>query len=95
MAEAALRAQARQTAAGLIKYRARAYARRPMALESVCSGLSAATPEVVIAVAKQLIAAEREAPRRWFGFGGEVPVLNAKALLLLGRVHRRARRVRA
>jgi hypothetical protein len=41
-----------------------------MALESLCSGLSAATPETVIAVAKQLIAAERDAPAPLVRFWG-------------------------
>jgi hypothetical protein len=49
----------------------------------------AAAPETVIAVAKHLIAAESNAPRRWFGFGGEVPILNAKAALLSARALRR------
>jgi|GEM_PF-3434086 len=55
--EAALRAQATRTAIGLIKDRARAYAKRPMTLENVFPGLSAAAPEIKIAVAKHLIAA--------------------------------------
>ncbi|MCI0601141.1 MAG: hypothetical protein L0Y60_16815 [Beijerinckiaceae bacterium] len=88
--EAALRAQAARTAVGVIKQRARVYARRPMSLESVFPGLSAAAPETIIAVAKHLIVTEREAPRRWLGFGGEVSLLNAKAVLLLGRALRRA-----
>src|ERR1700730_1779830 len=69
--KAALRAQATRTAVDIIKVRARAYAKRPMTLESVFLGLSAAAPETKIAVAKHLIAAERNAPRRWFGFGGK------------------------
>ncbi|MGA7384189.1 MAG: hypothetical protein WBW81_05715 [Methylocella sp.] len=88
-AEAALRAQATRTAVDLIKDRARAYAKRPMTLENVFPGLSAAAPETIIAVAKRLLAAERKAPRRWFGFGGEVPILNAKAVLLSARALRR------
>jgi hypothetical protein len=84
--EAALRAQATPTAVDMIKVRARAYA---MTLESVFLGLSAAAPETIIAVAKHLIAAERNAPRRWFGFGGEVPILNAKAVLLCALALRR------
>jgi hypothetical protein len=57
-----------------------------MALENVFPGLSAAAPETVVAVvAVHLIAAERNAPRRWFGLGGEVPILNAKAVLLSAR----------
>jgi hypothetical protein len=86
---AALRAQAARTAVDLIKERARAYAKHPITLENVFPGLSAAAPETIIAMAKHLIAAERNAPRRWFGFGGEVPILNAKAVLLSGRALRR------
>ncbi len=60
-----------------------------MTLENVFPGLSAAAPETKIAVAKHLVATERNAPRRWFGIGGEVPILNAKAVLLSGRALRR------
>jgi hypothetical protein len=60
-----------------------------MTLENVFPGLAAATPETMVAVAKQLIETERQAPRRWFGCGGEVPILNAKAVLLLARARRR------
>jgi hypothetical protein len=49
----------------------------------------------MVAVAKHLIETARQAPRRWFGFGGEVPILNAKAVLLLARVLRWAMRERA
>ncbi|MGH6796732.1 MAG: hypothetical protein ACREDD_00710 [Methylocella sp.] len=94
-AEAALRAQATRTAADLIKDRARAYAKRPMTLEIVLPGLSAAAPETIIAVAKHLIAAERSTPRRWFGNGGEIPSLNAKAVLLMARALRRDKGRRA
>jgi hypothetical protein len=87
--DAALRAQATRTAVDLIKDRARAYAKRPMTLENIFPGLSAAAPETVIAVAKHLIAVESNAPRRWFGFGGEVQILNAKAVLLSARALRR------
>jgi hypothetical protein len=93
--EAALRAQATRTAIDLIKDRARAYVKRPMSLENVIPGLSAAAPETIIAVAKHLIALERNAPRRWFGFGGEVPIFNAKAILLSARTLRRGKRRRA
>ncbi len=93
--EAALCAQATRTAVDLIEDRARAYAKRPMTLETVFSGLSAAAPEAIIAVAKHLIAAERNAPRRWFGFGGELQILNAKAVLLSARALRRDKGRRA
>lgn len=93
--EAALRAQATRTAVDLIKDRARAYAKRPMTLENVFPGHSTAAPETTIAVAKHLIGAERKAPHRWFGFGGEVPILDAKAVLLSARVLRRVKGRRA
>lgn len=89
-AEAALRAQATRTAVQLIKHRARSYAKRPMTLDNAYSGLSAATPETIIAVGRHLIERERQTPCRWFGFGGEVPIINAKAILLFGRMMRRA-----
>ena len=85
----ALRAQARRTAAYMLKCRAREYARRPMQLEILYPGLAAAEPAVLIAVAAHLVENERKNPRRWFGFGGEVGTLNAKAALLLGRTLRR------
>lgn len=85
----ALRAQARRTAAYMLKCRAREYARRPTQLEILYPGLAAAEPAVLIAVAAHLVANERKNPRRWFGFGGEVGALNAKAALLLGRTLRR------
>jgi hypothetical protein len=46
--EAALRAQATRTALDLIKERARAYAKRPMTLENVFPGLSAAAPATIL-----------------------------------------------
>lgn len=94
-AEAALHAQAIRTAIFLIKHRARAYAQRPMTLETVFPGLAAAAPETMVAVAKQLIVTESLTPRRWFGFGGEVPILNTKAVLLYARARRRAAKKRA
>ncbi len=85
----AVRAQARRTAAHMVKARARDYARRPVQLEILYPGLAAAAPEVLIAVAGHMLRRERQIPRRWFGFGGEVSALNAKAVLLLGRLRRR------
>lgn len=85
-AEAGLRAQTRRTAVFLIKHRARAYAKRPMTPKAISPGLAAAAPDTMVAVAKHLIETARQAPRRWFGFGREVPILNAKAVLLLARV---------
>jgi hypothetical protein len=85
----AIRAQARRTAAHMVKARARDYARRPMQMEILYPGLAAAAPAVLIAIATHLIVTERANPRRWFGFGGEISALNAKAALLLGRTLRR------
>ncbi len=81
---------ARSAVAALVKRRARALARDPASLDHVLPGLSCALPETLIAVARQSLDAERRNPQRWFGFGGEVRALNAKALLLLGRARRRA-----
>ncbi len=76
----------------MLKRRARDYARRPMQLEILYPGLAVATPDVLIAVAAYLLKNERKNPRRWFGFGGEISALNAKAALLRGRTLRRAPR---
>lgn len=72
-----------------IKGRARLYAKRPAALEPLYPGLSCAPPRTLIAIAEHLVDRERRSPRRWFGFGGEVSLINAKAALLLGRTRRR------
>jgi hypothetical protein len=48
----------------------------------------------MIAVAEHLLSRARHDPQRWFGFGGEVTALNAKAALILGRVLRRNARCR-
>jgi hypothetical protein len=86
----ALGTQAARTARALIKERSRAYAGSPLLLEAVWPGLSSAAPETMIAIANYLIACEEASPRRWMGFGGEVPLLNAKAVLLLARARRMA-----
>lgn len=52
--------------------------------------LAVAKPATLVAVAEHLLDIERKNARRWFGFGGEVKALNAKAALLLGRTLRRA-----
>jgi len=90
--ETALRVQANRLAIYLIKYRARAYARRPLTLDNVFPGLSCATPDAMIAIAKHAVKREAQAPRRWFGFGSEAPALNARAVLLIARTLRRAAR---
>ncbi len=80
---------ARRSVQSLIKTRARHYSRRPGALEALHPGLSMAEPTTLVAIAEHLVERERRSPRRWFGFGGEVGLVNAKAALLLGRAQRR------
>ncbi len=80
---------ARTAVAALVKRRARALAQNPASLDGVLPGLSIALPETMIAVARKILDGERQRPQRWFGFGGEVRALNAKAVLLLGRARRR------
>ena len=86
----AVKATARRAATHMVKVRARHYDRRPMALEALHPGLSGATTPTLIAIAEHLVERETRSPRRWFGFGGEVTLLNARAALLLGRARRRA-----
>lgn len=81
---------ARGAVSALVKRRARALAKDPATLESVMPGLASAPPETMIALARQVLETERQRPQRWFGFGGEVRAVNAKAVLLLGRTRRRA-----
>jgi hypothetical protein len=87
---AALDAQARRSAAHLVKQRARAFALRPSELEALYPGLAVAAPDKLIAIAAHLLETARNGRQRWFGFGGEVTALNAKAALLYGRALRRA-----
>ncbi len=87
---AAIGAQARRSAAHVIKQRARAFALRPIELETLYPGLAVATPGKLIAIAEHLLERARTGRQRWFGFGGEVTALNAKAALLYGRALRRS-----
>ena len=83
-------AAAIQATRHLVKSRARAYQRRPATLEALHPGLSFAEPVRLIAIAGYLVERESRSPRRWFGFGGEVSLINARAALLLGRTQRRS-----
>jgi hypothetical protein len=85
----AIAAAARRAASHLVKTRARRYARTPSALDALHPGLSRTTPATLVAIAAHLVEREIRSPRRWFGFGGEVSLLNARAALLLGRARRR------
>ena len=85
-------AAARRAIAHTIKARARRYGRQHQALDALFPGLGCAPPATLVAVATHLVERETRSPRRWFGFGGEVGLLNARAALLLGRALRRAGR---
>lgn len=82
-------AAARRAANHMVKMRARQYAKRPMTLDALHPGLSTAAPASLVAIAEHLVERETRSPRRWFGFGGEVSLINARAARLLGRVRRR------
>ena len=84
-----LAAAARRSIAHTLKARARRYGRWPQALDALYPGLGRAPPDTLIAVAAHLVERETSSPRRWFGFGGEVTLVNARAALLLGRALRR------
>lgn len=86
----AFQSQANRAVAALTKQRARAYARSPEHLDMIRPALSRASPDDMITVAIHLLRREKDTPRRWFGFGAEVPALNARAIILLGRVRRRS-----
>jgi len=83
-----LQAAARRAACQAVKSRARAYARRPLSLEAVFPDLAMARAPTMIAIAEHLLESAGP-PARWFGFGGEVNPINARAVLLLGRTLRR------
>ncbi len=87
-----LASAARRSIAHTLKARARRYGRRPQMLDALFPGLGSAPPDTLIAVAAHLVEREMRSPRRWFGFGGEVSLVNARAALLLGRALRRAAR---
>lgn len=89
-----MRAAAVRTASHMVKTRARQYARRPMTLDALHPGLSVGAPATLVAIAEHLVEREARSPRRWFGFGGEVSLVNARAALLLGRTLRRAAKPR-
>ena len=88
----AIKSAARRAACHMVKVRARFYGRRPAALDALHSGLSMASATTLVAIAEHLVEREQRSPRRWFGFGGEVALLNARGALLLGRARRRAER---
>ena len=81
---------ARAAARTMVKGRARFYDRYPNALDALHPGLAGASAATLVAIGRHLVERESLSPRRWFGFGGEVGLVNARAALLLGRIRRRA-----
>src|SRR5215469_8618623 len=67
------------------KARAREYARQPWQLEMVLSGLSEQRPQFIYACATILKCHELRNPRKDFGFGSEVPLVNLRAAQIYAR----------
>jgi hypothetical protein len=84
-----MQAKARCSVASIIKARARQLMRQPMQLDVIAPKLATASPVELIAIGLKILSGEMQNPRRFFGFGGEIPALNAKAVILLGRYQRR------
>jgi hypothetical protein len=80
--------RAKCAVARIVKARARDFAGRPILLETLVPGLATAKPETMIEVGDHLLENVATDRNRWFGFGGEISALNARALRLLGRVLR-------
>lgn len=85
----ALEAAARHTVHAIVKRRTRYFRDDPLRLETIAHGLWCADPASLIATGRTMLENERRFPRPHFGFGGEVPAINAKALIVLGRYQRR------
>ena len=84
-----LKAQAPKTVNELIKIAARRYMLAPSLLDNLCAGLSYLSPKAMVDATKSLFAYElKYRPRRWFGFGGEIPVINRKAACIYARLLR-------
>ena len=88
--EAALTGVAVRLVTRLVKARSIYFWQYPAFLDSIAPGLCRASPEEIIAAARRVIERERLLPRRWLGLGGEVPLINARAAELLGRLRRRS-----
>jgi hypothetical protein len=78
-ANQALAAAARATAEALIEARANKFALRPSLLDVIEAGLAARSPRKMRARILELIDEELTMPRRYFGFGGEIPLMNLNA----------------
>jgi len=86
--EAEMKARAAHTVHRIVKRRARIFLDQPLRREAVAPGLWCASPEALIATGRTMLANERDFPRRHYGFGGETPSINARALIVLGRYQR-------
>ena len=64
-----------------IERRVAAYRARPSELDMIEPGLSNRSPADLAARIVALLNGETAAPRRWFGFGGEVTTINLQAAL--------------
>ncbi len=71
--------QAKKTVEALIDARAGKFAQCPSQLDLIEPKLSALSPRKMRARIIELIDIELSAPRRWVGFGGEIPLMNLNA----------------
>lgn len=76
---AALEAQAAATARIAIEMRARRFAADPELLDMIEPGLSKLRPRQLRNRIGVLIGEQLGTPRRWHGFGGEIPLINLRA----------------
>lgn len=84
--KAKIEAQAKRAVRLAVKDRARAYAMHPRDLDALCIGFSALYPKQLV---NALSEKEWVTGYRWFGFGGEVPVINLRGAMLYARWSRR------
>ncbi len=72
-----------------VKMRARRYLREPMLMHGIDARLPFALPRTMIAIGEHHMDAEMRRRRRLFGFGAEIPLMNARAVRLAGRFRQR------
>ena len=88
--EAHMDIAARRSVRAVVGRRFRAFVRDPIQIDAIEPGLSRLEGAAMLARIEELLTAEREAQRRWRGFGGEIPLLNLMAARAAGRYFRRA-----
>lgn len=86
--EALLIAEARRSVRAAKKMRVLKFIRMPWQLDMLFPDLSHRSGAQIVEIAHWLIERETTRPRRHIGLGGEIPMLNAQAVLLLGRALR-------